>query len=267
MRLDTEEARIYLDDPTAIIVDTGKVYDPTLHNFDHHQDFIVDDDGYPVASAGLVWSHYGRQCLRSHYGTPAFMLERVYNRLARTFIRALDAYDADHTFSAQATCSAGPISMPTLPELIGQMNFYDIGDSYQQDRRFRKALKVAYTHLTYAVQNAERIESDSLRFDAVATPELDGRLIVFSKYVTWQATVLERYPDALFVAYPSPRAETPWSLQVVPEQPGSRAFRGGHPGIVDAPGLDTPFIHLGKFIAGCRTLDELRALAQHNIQP
>jgi uncharacterized UPF0160 family protein len=43
-----------------IVVDVGRVYDPTTMRFDHHQNNApVHEDTIPYAAFGLVWKHYG----------------------------------------------------------------------------------------------------------------------------------------------------------------------------------------------------------------
>lgn len=269
LRLTVEEAKAYLDDPRAAVLDTCRVYDAANWNIDHHQGIITDPDGFVMATAGLVWRHWGLEIIRAIRFT--LDIERsdldkiIHDRIARGLMRALDAHDADGNLEVLITGSAGELRMPTLPSMIGSMNGGDLSDAHGQDIRFDMAVELCRNTLSDAVESAYNYAVAVERWDDIATLHENGLLIVLEEFVPWQEKVDADYPDVLMVAFPTTRPESPWGLQMVPQRPGSRKFRKGHPGLEDVPGLNTHYIHVNKFIAGCRTYAEMRLLAFYNI--
>lgn len=50
-----------------LVLDVGAVYDPNTHRYDHHQNSFTEqrDNGIPLATAGLIWRHFGGQIFQT----------------------------------------------------------------------------------------------------------------------------------------------------------------------------------------------------------
>ncbi|MCC7436312.1 MYG1 family protein [Candidatus Nomurabacteria bacterium] len=69
-----------------IVVDVGKIYDPTINRFDHHQTLGAGEreNKIPYASFGLVWKHYGRLICPN---------DEVFNVVDKELVSPIDSLD------------------------------------------------------------------------------------------------------------------------------------------------------------------------------
>lgn len=84
----------------GLLADIGRKYNSKLFQYDHHQGFLTREDGYPYATAGLIWKHYGLEavenCLQlSDYPDTTDFLQQVVQQVDDKFIKGIDAHDAD----------------------------------------------------------------------------------------------------------------------------------------------------------------------------
>jgi len=91
----------------------------------------------------------------------------------------------------------------------------------------------------------------------LASPVVNGNVLVLDQYMDWQDVVINKMPDILYVVFPSPRGG--WNVQTVPDAPGS--FHGrklfpeewlGHP--VTAMGMH--FCHPKNFLLATYTKEQ-----------
>ena len=92
-----------LMDPGTVVIDTGRVYNPSNNNYDHHQG---DDPGMhrnsghsPRCSAGLIWKHFGKRTIQYIAElhklteiTPA-VINKLWRSLDLDVIEPIDASD------------------------------------------------------------------------------------------------------------------------------------------------------------------------------
>lgn len=271
-RLYAKEAARWLSDSKTFVLDIGREYDPDTLNFDHHQNIFLDESGHVMATAGMVWEAYGDQITTSvaadldEFPAPLTPPQRlvIKNRVRSRLIHGIDAHDADGEYQFEAQASPGPVFVQTLPGLIGSLNHHDIGDDGLQLVLFEQAVSMAKVFLAKAIHSAALYVKNIEEWEKEAHPRFWGQLIIMNKYLAWQEKVHQDHPEALFVMYPSPRPEAPWALQLVPEEPGKRTFRFGHPGI-QRPDWFGGFIHQNGFIAGCASKEEAMRLATYNL--
>lgn len=243
--------RVSVEDAEAmkgqyILIDTGREYDPKKELYDHHQEFLTRDDGFPYASAGLLW----KQC-----GDSITQDQDVSNRVDELLIKGIDAADADGEFQHVGICSAGDVGIVTLSNIIGSFNTDDIQNDDLQMIGFMKAVDFATMIILNAVKSAEKYIEDLIEFDSLVTEE--GNVITLPKYVKdWREMICGNFPNINFVIMPG--GQSPFQLLSVPVKASSRELKQP----IERPEWFGGFIHQTKWIAGCKSLEEAEKLAK-----
>ncbi len=242
----------------GFVADIGREWDEDKDRYDHHQGFYLRErDGYPMASAGMVWESYWLDAIEAcgFGGASGLMCDRV----VETLIRGIDAHDADSAYEVSATCSAGKVRALTISHIIAGMNGEDVSDHAGQAIRFRQAADLMKSILVSQIKAAGRFIEACNVFDTVA--EIEGQVITLSEGLPWKEIVHERHPNALYVISPSNHPGNPWSMVAVPVEPESREVKQP----IERPEWFSGFIHQGKWIAGGSSPEELKRLANFNI--
>jgi len=127
-----------LADPQILVLDVGGVYDPSMLNFDHHQDMNL------MSAAGLVYEHFKDLICPRPDAQPFF----------EKFISAIDAMDTNRNniYGVWATLPSG---FRNVSSIIGGFN-RDVTDPDQQFIQFRKAVEFAMVIIGNEVYNSER---------------------------------------------------------------------------------------------------------------
>lgn len=239
----------------GIVGDIGRVYDPKQLLFDHHQEYLKRDDGYPLATAGLIWNYYGRTLLKDYS-----YVDQLWKRVDNSFIKFVDAGDTSTDFEVSGKCEAGDLSVYTTFEVIRSLNYHDVKNHQMQAIQFQKAVDF----LTYVLESVIERESQILysmnMFSVYVKEEEDGKLLILDRFLDWKEPVLENYPNALFIIKPSAHPGSEYSMEGIPLDKKTRKLRKE---IERSPEF-TDFIHNGKWIAG-GTKEELINLAKFNI--
>lgn len=233
----------------GIIIDTGGEYDTANCLFDHHQEFLTREDGFPYASAGLVWNHYGEGIVN--------LDKDVANRVDEILIKGIDATDSDPNFSHTATCSAGDVRLMTLSGIISSFNTESVQDDEAQAVAFDRAIGFATMILEDAIKSAKKHVAGEREFKAISI--IEGEVLTLEKFVPWKEIVHNNYPQVKFVI--SPGTQSPYQLLGVPVEPQSRELKQP----IERPDWFEGFIHGGKFIAGCDSLEQAQKLAKAQI--
>lgn len=241
----------------GLIADIGRVYDPTEKRFDHHQGFLTRPNGYPYASAGLLWNEFAHLAIGKLI-VPNKFVKEVALRVEERLIQGIDAHDADSDYYASAECSAGPVRITTLPMVVSTFNCQDVHDD-DQPIRFILAAQFIKDILVSEIKSAAKFFEDAERFGAIS--DKVGATIILSEHCDWKEIVAERYPDAKFVIAPSAHPGNPFSLLAVPVDPERREIKI----TIERPDWFTGFIHQGKWIAGGKSVEELMQLSLFNL--
>lgn len=260
---DLSKARFGVD----FVSDTGGIYSFIQRKFDHHQGIIQRENGVPYAAFGLIWNHYGRTAVARVLNVTEYLedtetpevtdfINQVAERVDLTLVQGIDAADADNQYKMIATCSAGEIRPYSLSQLIGSYNSENVRDAEKQDEAFQNAAEVWKHVIVNSIKRAAEFVAAKNNFQ----PEIyhEGKILVLDKFIPWQEIVAEQYPDAIYIAFPG--SQSPWSLQAVPVEPGSRELKNP----LERPEWFEGFIHNGKFIAGCESKEEAVKLASSN---
>lgn len=244
----------------GLIADIGRVHDPEKLLFDHHQGFACREDGFPYASAGLLWDEYGLKIVDQFTDENSSKnRELIWKRVDDKLIKGLDAHDSDNDYSLGGFCSAGSVNVHSLSNIVSFYNEKDIKNDAAQRLAFARAAEVVRVTLEKAVVDAVAFYRDLERFDELATVE--NNIAVMSEGINWKEAAAEKYPDLKFIILPSNHPANPFSLQAVPVEPSSREVKIP----IERPEWFEGFIHQGKWIAGSDSLDELVKLANYNL--
>jgi len=246
----------------GIVADIGREYGPARLRFDHHQGIIRRGNGYPYASAGLIWKEFGLMAVTEMMPQLAEKPTRaraIVKRVDETLIQGIDAHDADNSYALSATCSAGSVRVNTISNVIASMNGDDVSDHERQKLVFLIAADIMENLLRIHIIAAAKFFEACDLFDTLASVE--GEVITLSESLPWREIVHERYPDALFVISPSNHPGNPWSMTAVSVTPESRELKQP----IERPDWFEGFIHQGKWIAGGSSIEELKKLAAYNV--
>ncbi len=111
-------------DPYTLVLDVGGVYDPSMFNFDHHQDLSLP------SSAGMIWQHF------KHFSPYSEEYPYLDN-----FISAIDAVDTNRD-NIYALLHTLPEGFRNVSSIISGFN-RDATNAEVQDRAFTHAVRFA----------------------------------------------------------------------------------------------------------------------------
>lgn len=250
--------------PGTFLLDVGGVYDPARRLFDHHQQAGA---GYrnaaarewPMATAGLVWRHYGsRAVLSMHPDLTPSEISEVVTVIDETVLKFIDAVDCGVRLK-----SAGP----SLSGIIASFNpaWYEADeDSFSLVTELaRVLLKNFINRHVGKIKARQHVRK--------ARTELDGKLLVMSACIPWTEVVSEEMPDVLLVTYPVGfGAEQTWQMRTavsVKQEPRIMlpASWGGleRQALANVCGQhDAIFCHRSLHLAGAKTYEGILAMAQ-----
>lgn len=243
----------------GILADIGREYD-SKNRYDHHQGFIVRDNGYPLATAGLLWRHFGYDAI--HYsieGMDEKEIEAVVELVDEKLIQGIDAHDADNKYTVSANCFGGEVKVWTVSNVISAYNHAEVNNHEIQRVKFRLAAKVAERVIFHAIKSAlERVRAEK-RFSQIA--EIESGIAILSEQLPWKEIIHEKHPDVYFVISWSNHPGSKYSMIAVPIHPETRALKK----TIERPNWFDGFIHEGKWIAGSNDIEALIELAKYNL--
>lgn len=257
--------------PGTFLLDVGGVYDPARRLFDHHQ---PEGAGYrnpelrewPMATAGLVWKHYGNQTVLNMHPdlTPPEVAE-VVDVIDDTVLKFIDAVDCGVRLK-----SAGP----SLSGIIASFNaaWYET-----EEDPFTLVTELARVLLQNFI-NRQVGKIKARQYVRNARPELGGKLLVLSACRPWTEVVSKEMPEVLMVAYPVGfGAEQTWQMRTAISVIGTKqeprimlpAAWGGleRQALAQVCGQhDAIFCHRSLHLAGAKTYEGIVAMAEKALQ-
>jgi uncharacterized UPF0160 family protein len=245
----------------GIIADIGWKYDPNQLCFDHHQGFIQRKNGYPYASCGLVWKQYGLDIIGKLLPESSRHADAIAKRVDERLIQGIDAHDADSHYKASAKCSAGKVRIKTISNIVSAYNADDIHKPEVQNDRFLQAAEVFGMALKAEIKAAAEYFKSVDIFEEIADFYLGGKVIVLEEHLPWKEIVHNSHRDVRFAILPSSHPGSERALIARPVGPDSREPIQ----TIERPDWFSGFIHQGKWIAGCNSVDEALGLAKYNL--
>lgn len=243
----------------GIIADIGREYDSEKNRFDHHQGLLLRSNGFPYASAGLLWAKYGEDVVKNILPKCRDVAE-VAEMVDVELIQGIDAHDADDSYSAYANSSNGEVRIHTLPNIVSLFNTDDINDHEAQHNAFMIASSLIESVIKKIVKNCNAYLEDKKDFERIV--EVENQVAVIPRPLKWQKIVGEpHYYYIVYVISPSSHPGNPYSMTAVSKNLNSREVKLP----IERPEFFKGFIHQGKWIAGAETIQELKDLANYNL--
>ncbi|KAI9219605.1 metal-dependent protein hydrolase [Blastocladiella britannica] len=241
----------------SILVDVGAKYDPSVHQYDHHQREFTDtfDAAHTVtrlSSAGLVYKHFGLRALSSlllgdggdQDETKAAKVGAVYARLYDDLIEAFDAID-NGVSRYPRTATAAYKDATSLSSVVAKLNPYDGEPNATADGQFARAVAVVGSHFDRSALHLYHawLPARAIVRDALAARVTRGHLIVMESFAPWKDHLVDLEVEAglgalaatvtaplaekqelpselpLYVVFPDPSGS--WRIQAVPVHPDS----------------------------------------------
>jgi len=234
-----DETKINIAD---FVLDVGGKYDNEKF-FDHHQSDRAGsrENGFPYASAGLVWRKFGVKICDS---------QEIANKVDMDLIRFIDSAD----------CGFGvKLNIQTMSDLISSIN-PRWNENPDFDSAFSKAVDIATLILE---RNIAKAKSNLLAKNEIETALANrekAEILILERFLPWHETVLEKAPEVLYVVFPSTGDNIQWNVRCVPVSrenfeskkalPISWAGKNGADLAAETNISDAIFCHIELFIAG-----------------
>lgn len=191
-----------------IVYDVGKIYDPKIRRFDHHQlGALKRENGITYSAFGLLWKEYG----------PEFCAQdkELWQLIDARLVAPIDANDNGQSTFGITEYGIDPF---TIDNLIATFNPVE-GSTEQADSQFDRAVMLAVETLIRL--RARYIASLALkrRFTELYRSATDRRVLVSSERFSVNEYI-DEYPELLYVISPRPNA-TDWGILAVSDKPRS----------------------------------------------
>ncbi|OGR02509.1 MAG: hypothetical protein A2284_12780 [Deltaproteobacteria bacterium RIFOXYA12_FULL_61_11] len=280
-----------------IVVDTGLVYDPDHHRFDHHQRGFAESrsNGVPFSAFGLLWRHRGADFVTRFRRLPAGVLstEAFESELMRAvdkrLVEPVDAVDNGWFYIGVRKAYQGHGLVP--------YDLFDVLDAFRPIDDSEVALSWAFSKAVALCREILlgtllRCEREVLASQVVAgelgRARAEGRLYLelpgslpFREYLLdleegltppFSTLELAEYsPSVLFVLYPKAReGKTQWYVEALPHSRERFENRrslpepwGGRSGeeLAKVSGVaGAAFCHRNLFLCAARTREDALAL-------
>ena len=281
-------------DLADIVVDVGGVFDPSICRFDHHQRGFEEyfTDAYQtkskLSSAGLVYKYFGRQLLKETFNCPERFVDRVFAKIYDNFILSIDAIDNGVNIADEPRYTI----KTDLASRVSRLNPSWLEDGVvDENERFLRAVDIATEEINAQVKGlvdnwlpARQIVEDAVdsRFDFHSS----GRIISLPRYCPWIEHLFDLeeesktglgkrklQADILYCIFADQTGQ--YRVRAVPKERGSfdnrlslpenlRGLRDNE--VSDLAGIpDLIFVHHRGFIAGAKSLEAARKLAELGI--
>jgi len=200
------------------LVDVGGALNPEMGRFDHHQQGGAGKrgNGIPYASFGLVWATYGLELCVGN--VEAF--EMIDNHL----VAGIDAVDNGVEIFTNIYKDIYPYTIGTF---FSSFNLSDDATEEEIHQTFINCVNIAKDILLREISRA--VNQVTLQQKTLESYHNAGdkRVIVLEGRYPW-ASVLQKFPEPLFVVYPD-RGGDRWTAKVVPVEPMSFVARKNFP--------------------------------------
>jgi len=283
------------------VVDVGMVDNAAGGRFDHHQwngsePESKRNNGKRLASAGLVWSHFGARLIETlmcemhqdgfvkpesepHYKS---LISRVIRLVDNKLISGIDAADCGVATLGDGMTISQIVAACNLPKWV----------SVPEAEAFDAAMRIALISLVQVViSSIEEARAEQLVVTYVSETPRGSKVLIMPEFVPWKGALkqlaamdgpMRDAADNLeLVIFPSPEGK--WMVQCVP---GDELFsnkmvtisadgRNSSPGLpVEWAGLngeklaevtgveDAVFCHNGRFVAAAATREGVKQLAK-----
>lgn len=174
-----------INDPNTLIADVGSVFNPSMLNFDHHQDMSLP------SAAGMIYEHFKNEICPAD-AQPFFA----------QFISSIDAIDTNRN-NIYAVWNTLPEGFRNTSNILSGFN-RDVMNAAQQDDQFNKAVNFALTIIENERHSA--IEKAKSEKQYASRQILPNNVAVFDEF----STVWKEKGEHLFAVLPHANG---WQIQ------------------------------------------------------
>lgn len=245
------------------VVDVGGIHDPALKRFDHHQKGGAGQraNGIPYAAFGLVWKAYGEQLAGS-----AAAAQTIDDEI----VAIADAHDNGVQIVDSRVADIRPYEFGAFLSSFNPL----WNEKADYDAKFLKALPVALTMLTRAIEREKGAEEGKKLTEAEYQRAADKRIIELAQPYPWHE-VLVSHPEPLYVLRKNSDNDN-WDVRAVVVSKGSFDVRKPFPvawaGLRDeelakVSGVpDAVFCHNKLFLAVAKSREGALALVKKALE-
>lgn len=274
-----------INDPNIIIYDIGKLYNPEIGMFDHHQkDVPLRTDGQKFSACGLILEYFG----------PTYFSQKELLAL-KNITTLIDYHDNGKLFPTE-----------TKPEEIYEFSFFAPTwneNPNLQTEYFEIAVNIALKTIKYETDFVNGINNQSLKSEIEtklskreqiqkeaklaaeeiaiqALKTLKNGIITLPQfapvrdlYASPEFLNAHNISDIFFIVYKGDR--DPYTIQIIPKKPNvfdlkipngfNIAVKKDDSGKIILP-EDITFIHANGFLAACKTFDAAIKLASKTLE-
>ena len=185
-----------------IRADVGGKYDPSTHDFDHHQKggAGMRENGIPYSSAGLVWKHFGKKLVSS---------DEVFNYIDEKIVQWIDADD-----NGVDTFEVKKLDPYTIADFIHDSNpYWPERNDEMYYSNFAWAVEVITKLLRQKIGRAESIiKARKIVREKIKASK--NEYLVFEESLPWKETVITE-SNILYVVIPDALGKA-WIVYAVP---------------------------------------------------
>ncbi len=262
-------------DVNDIIVDVGRIYNPKINRYDHHQKDgpIRPYNKIPYAACGLIWAHYGMYLIgqiaeMEGKDISGKIVSKVWSQIDDEIISVIDLMDNGLLKSIEDS----PVKGITIPAMINAFVPHK-ATAEEMDMAFETPLKMMmeflFCHIERSIAAAESFEKVR-KATQIALENTEQKFVVIDEPGAWRKAVLEtdKNENILYAIYED-EIRDQWMIQCVPQSEHSFNSRKPFPEILcgkdekfllqQYKGLK--FVHNTGFIAALRTQDDAISFA------
>jgi len=233
------------------VLDIGRLYDPSINRYDHHQDTFTEkrENNIPYATAGLIWKHYGTEITKS---------VEIVKRLDLLLIQAIDAED-NGVECVDPNSTYNPYMLSDVTQSFRRS--YDIRNEETDLEDFLKAVEFAKELLIRVITKIKANIDGEEEVEKIINSSEEKNFIVLDRKLPWEEIVMN-YKEILYVIQFNDISNN-WSVYAVRQNFNSFVVRkpfpkewGGKEGesLVSITGNNQAiFCHKGLFLTVTKT--------------
>ncbi len=244
-----------------IVLDIGRVYNPSKNRFDHHQDLkITHKNGIKYAAFGLVWKKYGKFLCGS---------QKVADRVEEKLVIPVDAEDNGVDLYKPIIDGVKPFGLKDIIENECSVGFFGNNSSKEDPKRFDKSFMNLLPFAKFIIESAIEESKNYSRTEKIAEKcfkeAKDKRVLILPQFLGYGFSKMK---EPLVTIYPDARGN--WSAKTVRVNPGQFDSRIYFPKswaglngdeMAKVSGVpDAHFCHKGLFLAVAKTKEGAIAL-------
>ncbi len=237
-----------------LVLDIGRVYNPSKNRFDHHQDLkITHKNGIKYAAFGLVWKKYGKYLCGN---------QKVADRVEEKLVIPVDAEDNGVDLYRQTMEDVKPFTIRDVIENECSRGFEDVK---KFDERFFNLIPFAKHIILQSINEAKGYTQVEKIAEKHFKDAKDKRVIILPQFLGYGFLKMK---EPLVTIYPDARGN--WSAKAVRVTSGQYASRIYFPekwaglngdDLVKISGVpDAVFCHKGLFLAVAKSKEGAIAL-------